>query len=217
MVAVEFPGYGLYHDFNPKNIDEHIFKIDSISVLEYLEEILKVRREDIIIAGRSMGGGPAINLAAAARGAKALLLFCTFSSLKHIFKGQNFGSIEDLFNNEKRIGQVDTPTIICHGKKDSLINYSQAEALYSKSKAQHKMLHLEPEMDHGMDCWEQGVIIPCRFFLDWVDAAASGFKGSKSTIAKPVIGEMGENSMRPSKRRYNFKIESKSLRCTIDE
>lgn len=217
MVAVEFPGYGMYRDFNPKNIDEHIFKIDSISVLEYLEETLKVRREDIIIAGRSMGGGPAINLAAAARGIKALLLFCTFSSLRHIFQGQNLGSIEDLFNNEKRIGQVDTPTIICHGKKDRLINFSQAEALYSKSKAQHKMLHLEPEMDHGMECWENGVIIPCRFFLDWIEAAASGSKGSKSSIGKPVNSGLSENSMKLSKRKYKFEIESKTLRCTIDE
>lgn len=209
VVAVEFPGYGRYEDYKLKDLNEQVFKLDAVSVLSYLEEKLKVRRQDVIIAGRSMGGGPAINLATTASGAKALLLFCTFASLKSMIKGQAIGSIEDLFNNQRQIAKIATPTLICHGKKDSLISHTHAETLFASSRAEHKMLHLEPAMDHGMECWETGIIIPCRFFLDWLTTSKSQTAGH----AGSGVSAGGQANLQQVK--YIFEVSEGQLKCQL--
>ena len=55
VLAVEYPGYGLYKTLKP---DEQKMKEDCEAVYDYLTQVVGVRETDIILWGRSMGSGP---------------------------------------------------------------------------------------------------------------------------------------------------------------
>lgn len=64
IIAVEYPGYGIYP--NPKNIEGKKAKViieDALCVYKFITETLNIKQEDIILAGRSIGSGPACHLA----------------------------------------------------------------------------------------------------------------------------------------------------------
>lgn len=60
VLAVEYPGYGLYKTCEP---NETMIKEDADIIFTYLTEIMKIKEENIILFGRSMGSGPATYLA----------------------------------------------------------------------------------------------------------------------------------------------------------
>ncbi len=59
IVAVEYPGYGIYK--GKPNADQ--IEADADAVFDYFNQYLKVPKDQIIILGRSIGSGPATYLA----------------------------------------------------------------------------------------------------------------------------------------------------------
>lgn len=55
IIAVEYPGYGVYEG----EPSENSVLNDALRVLEFTHKVLKWRMNDIIIIGRSIGTGPA--------------------------------------------------------------------------------------------------------------------------------------------------------------
>lgn len=60
VLAVEYPGYGLYKICDP---NETMIKEDADIIFSYLTDVMGVKEQDIILFGRSMGSGPATYLA----------------------------------------------------------------------------------------------------------------------------------------------------------
>jgi pimeloyl-ACP methyl ester carboxylesterase len=82
VLAVEYPGYGLYKTSNPC---ENKMKEDSEIVYEYLTKHIGVKEDDIILFGRSMGSGPASYLASRKK-VCSLLLMSAYTSIKDVTK-----------------------------------------------------------------------------------------------------------------------------------
>jgi abhydrolase domain-containing protein 17 len=80
ILAVEYPGYGLYKTSAP---NENQIKEDAEIVFDYLTEHVGVRAEDIILFGRSMGSGPATYLSSKKK-AFSLLLMSPYTSIKDV-------------------------------------------------------------------------------------------------------------------------------------
>jgi len=59
VLAVEYPGYGIYPG---KACAEQIL-LDAEGVIKYLISDMEIQASDIILFGRSMGSGPATELA----------------------------------------------------------------------------------------------------------------------------------------------------------
>ena len=81
IVAVEFPGYGIYPG-SPcsKNILE-----DANTVFDYLVNNVGWKSKDIILFGRSLGTGPATELASR-KDPGALLLMSAYTSIRGVVK-----------------------------------------------------------------------------------------------------------------------------------
>ena len=114
----------------------------------------------IILHGRSIGTGPATELAAVlhARGTPAggLILQSPFLSVKSLAKtllgagGDAANLILDRFNNRRRITDTgDTPLLVIHGRQDTLIPHQHGEALHALSPAPHKYIHVLDGVDHN--------------------------------------------------------------------
>ena len=77
ILAVEYPGYGIYRG----TATEERVLADAESVFMFLTEELEWPAEHVIIAGRSIGSGPACHLASRYRPC-ALLLISAFTSVR---------------------------------------------------------------------------------------------------------------------------------------
>ena len=82
MLAVEYPGYGLY-----KNLpsDEQTMKEDALIVYDYLTTVVGLSEKDILLFGRSMGSGPTSYLSSK-RKPYALILMSPYTSIQNAAK-----------------------------------------------------------------------------------------------------------------------------------
>jgi hypothetical protein len=82
VLAVEYPGYGLYKTTKP---DEQWIKEDAVQIYDYLTLCMGIRQKDILLFGRSMGSGPCSYLSSI-RKPYALLLMSPYTSIQNAAK-----------------------------------------------------------------------------------------------------------------------------------
>ena len=123
ILAVEYPGYGLYKTSKP---DEEKMKDDAETIYDFLTKVIGVKEENIILFGRSMGSGPSTYLASRKKPA-ALLLMSAYTSIKDVARSMlgwmNFLSyvVYERFRNIDMIKEVNCPAFFLHGQADKLI------------------------------------------------------------------------------------------------
>lgn len=139
IVALEYPGYGMYqgHKPNAEQIEE-----DSHSLYLHLRDKMKIEDSKIIIFGRSIGSGPACYLASLFQ-PKLLILMSPFLSIRAVAK--HYASVaayllKEQFDNETRAEKIKCPALVIHGKSDKLIPVSHAQLLYSRLGGAHLRL-----------------------------------------------------------------------------
>lgn len=81
MLAIEYPGYGIY----PGSPSAEAILEDALTVWEYLTLQMGLSNKDIILFGRSLGTGPATELAAYVQPC-ALLLMTAYLSIRNVVK-----------------------------------------------------------------------------------------------------------------------------------
>lgn len=128
MISVEYPGYS-YYKGEPS--EEKLYE-DSETVLNFVNTVLQVPIGNIMVLGRSLGGGPALHLGSKFN-IKLLVLVSTFGSIKNVVKDSMgvLGSmfVKNQFDNVKKIKEVKSRTLIIHGSKDTIVKPKQAEIL----------------------------------------------------------------------------------------
>ena len=118
VIAVEYPGYGLYKSSSP---NEAQIKEDSRIVYDYLTTICGIAQEDILLFGRSMGSGPSSYLSSV-RQPHALILMSPYTSIKNAAKAiLGWASflgfmVAERFRNIDAIKSARCPVLIIHGK-----------------------------------------------------------------------------------------------------
>jgi len=126
ILAVEYPGYGIYTD--PSGCSSDKILQDSIYVLDFVLHTTGLKPKDILLFGRSMGSGPATFLASRYKPG-ALILMSPYTSIRNVVRNKlGFFSrlVEERFDNLSLMPHVTCPTFIVHGQKDSLIPFEQA-------------------------------------------------------------------------------------------
>ncbi len=108
------------------------------------------------IMGRSLGSGCAIDVAALHNDEiSGLIIDSGFAETIPLARKlgldpDRLGITEEMgFDNRKKIGQVNKPTFILHGREDQLIPLAQAEKLMAACGARSKELQIIPGADHN--------------------------------------------------------------------
>jgi fermentation-respiration switch protein FrsA (DUF1100 family) len=108
--------------------------LDAQAARQWLARRMGIHPSDVVLMGRSLGGGVAVELAQ--DGARGLVLQSTFSSLPdvaashvpwvfpHLTMTQRFDSIE-------KIKHYRGPLLQCHGNADNLVPLESAQRLFS--------------------------------------------------------------------------------------
>ncbi len=116
IIGVEYPGYGIYKGNG--SASEEKLKEDAEYVYKYCLQNMGIKESEMIVFGRSMGGGPASFLAGNFS-PRALCLMSAFTSVKDIV-GDKAGwfswAVTERFRNIAEIAKATCPTFIVHGQ-----------------------------------------------------------------------------------------------------
>lgn len=95
-----------------------------------------VDRSSIVLMGRSLGSGPAVDVASKQLGFAGLILQSPFLSILRtrlcIVVASSMKDA-DLFDNEGKISQVDCPVFVLHGSEDSVVPLGHGEELWNRA------------------------------------------------------------------------------------
>lgn len=126
--------------------------LDAKAARRWLAQKAGVKEKDIILLGRSLGGGVAVDLAAN-DGACGLILESTFSSLPDVAEHHVPWLLPHLnmtqrFNSVDKIKHYHGPLLQCHGEGDRLIPILLARKLYEAAPGP-KCFYTIPGGDHN--------------------------------------------------------------------
>ena len=158
ILPYDYPGYG--HSSGSPSESSSERAIDA--AWSFLTGDHSVTPSKIIVVGRSVGSGPSVYLASKHPCAGLVLIspftstFAIHSPLQHILPG-------DRFPNLKRIRKIDTPLLVIHGERDSIIPTDHGRTLHQASPAKIKHFVGVPNAGHNDIDW-MDVVSPTRAF-----------------------------------------------------
>jgi fermentation-respiration switch protein FrsA (DUF1100 family) len=127
VFAYDYPGYGLSTGTpSEKKIYESTQR-----ALEYLRETHALRPEQLVLYGRSLGGGPAVELATREPVA-GLILESAFMSAYRVMTRWRLLPF-DKFENLRKIKNVHCPVLVMHGTEDRVVAFVHGEKLFAEA------------------------------------------------------------------------------------
>ena len=137
VLAYDYQGYGTSEG---KPSERHAYD-DEDAAYRYLLETLHIQPSRIIAFGRSVGGGPAADLASR-RPVAGLILESAFTSAFRVMTRISILPF-DKFDNLRKIKTVHCPVLIIHGTQDSVIDASHGRELFSAANEPKQALWVQ--------------------------------------------------------------------------
>ncbi|MGA9380122.1 MAG: alpha/beta hydrolase [Phormidium sp.] len=137
VFAYDYRGYGTSQG-NPT--ERTVYK-DIDAAYNYLTQKLGVTPKKIILYGRSVGGGPAVDLASR-QPVGGLILENTFVSTFRVATQITLFPF-DKFNNIAKIKKVSSPVLVMYGKADKVIPFWHGEKLFAAANEPKRFLAIE--------------------------------------------------------------------------
>lgn len=128
IFACDYQGYGTSQG---KPSEYNVYR-DSSAAYGYLTEQLRVPPKLIILYGRSVGGGPAVDLAAR-QSVGSLVVESSFVSVFRVLTRIPLFPF-DKFVNVDKIGKVRSPVLVIRGKADPVVPFWHGEQLFATAK-----------------------------------------------------------------------------------
>jgi fermentation-respiration switch protein FrsA (DUF1100 family) len=142
VFAVEYPGYG---GAAGEPSETEIYAA-ARAARRYLREELKVPASRTLLAGHSLGGGPAVQLATE-ENVGGLMLFSVFLSAYRVLVPWPRLPL-DLFDNGGKLPRVTCPVLIMHGEADRVIPVRHGRALFETVRGPKRALFV-PKAGHN--------------------------------------------------------------------
>jgi hypothetical protein len=146
VFAYDYRGYGTSQG---KATETHAYE-DINSAYNYLTQNLKTPPERIIVLGRSVGGGSAVNLAMR-KPIAGLIIESSFISAFQVIVPFRILPFEK-FPNLDNIKKVKCPILVIHGKADDVIPFAHGEKLFNAAISPKLYLWVE-EANHNDLFW----------------------------------------------------------------
>jgi uncharacterized protein len=152
LLMVDYRGYGTSSPITPN--ETRVYE-DARRAFTYLTQQRSVPPHDIIFIGRSIGTGPATEMAREHPDAGGLILISPFTSIPDAAQAIWYLRAFPLtlfshnqFKNLSKMDSVRVPVLIAVGKEDQLTPPWMAQALFQKAN-QPKRLYLTPGAEHN--------------------------------------------------------------------
>lgn len=155
ILIIDYRGYGK----SSGSISEAGLYGDAEAAYKFLLEEKNFTPESIIVYGRSIGSGVAIDLASK-KNCKGLVLespFSSFSSLANEKVPLFFPSIylKFRFNSIQKINDVRCPVIFLHGNRDTLIPISHTEKLHDRFQGKKMKVEVAQASHNDINAYQE--------------------------------------------------------------
>jgi len=149
VLIVDYRGYG---QSTGSPSEEGIYR-DSAACWRYLTETKGVAPQDIVVFGRSMGGGPATWLAEREQPG-AVILESVFTNVPDVGAHHySFLPVRALatnqFDNQSRVGDIDAPTLFIHSRGDRVVPFELGRQVYEAAAEPKQFLEIEGGHNDG--------------------------------------------------------------------
>ena len=149
VMIFDYRGYGR----SEGKPDEQGLLADARAARAWLAERAGVAETDIVLLGRSLGGGVMVDLAAK-DGARGLILESTFTSLPEV-AAHHYPWVpvrllmRNRFESIEKIGQYHGPLLQSHGTADEIIPFKLGVRLYEAAASRDKQFFEMPGLSHN--------------------------------------------------------------------
>jgi fermentation-respiration switch protein FrsA (DUF1100 family) len=137
VFAYDYQGYGTSEG---KPTEVHTYD-DEESAYNYLTQTMRIQPNRIIAFGRSVGTGPAVDLASR-RPVAGLILQSPFLSAFRVITRIAVLPF-DRFNNLRKIRKVHCPVLVIHGTRDTVINVAHGKELFAAANEPKQALWVD--------------------------------------------------------------------------
>lgn len=137
VYAVDYPGYGL----SSGSPSEKSVYASTDAAARHLRDTLKVPLSSVVLYGRSLGGGAAVELAMR-QPVAGLALQSAFLSAYRVMAGGRL-LLFDKFENLRKLPRVTCPVLVMHGREDEIIPFAHGEALLAAAPGRKSHLWVE--------------------------------------------------------------------------
>jgi abhydrolase domain-containing protein 17 len=151
IFAYDYHGYGTSQG---KPTEDRVYQ-DINAAYDYLTIKLGVAPENIISYGRSIGGGPAIDLASR-KPVGGLIIENSFMTAFRVLTNIPLFPF-DRFRNIEKIKRVGCTVLIIHGKNDEVIPFKHGQRLFEQAKEPKRSLWVDGA-NHNNLRWTAGKI-----------------------------------------------------------
>ncbi len=137
VLAYDYHGYGTSQG---KPSEDNCYR-DIDAAYEYLTVTKKVPPGRILLLGRSVGGGPAVDLAARKPVAGLVLESAFTSAFRVLWIGYLIPG--DRFRNIDKIAKVTCPVLVIHGRSDQVVPFTHGQQLFAAANEPKQRLWVE--------------------------------------------------------------------------
>lgn len=137
VLAYDYQGYGTSEG---KPTERHAYD-DEDAAYNFLVQTMHIQPNNIIAFGRSVGSGPAADLASR-RPVAGLILESAFTSAFRVMTRVSVLPF-DRFDNLQKIKKVHCPVLIIHGTQDSVINAFHGRELFAAANQPKQALWVD--------------------------------------------------------------------------
>ncbi len=165
VFAFDYRGYGR----SPGHPSEDGLYADAHAAWRYLRDQRQIDAAQLVILGRSLGGGVASHLATTTNPA-AVVIEATFTSIadvarKHYPNLPHWGLHRIRFDNLARIGRIRSPLMLVHSVDDEVIGFEHAKILSDNAPPGHRFLPISGAHSGGHLTSGAAYAEPLRQFL----------------------------------------------------
>jgi fermentation-respiration switch protein FrsA (DUF1100 family) len=137
VLAYDYQGYGTSEG---KPTERHAYD-DEDAAYKFLVQTMHIQPTKIIAFGRSVGSGPAADLASR-RPVAGLILESAFTSAFRVMTRVSVLPF-DRFDNLQKIKKVHCPVLVIHGRQDSVINVVHGRELFAAANEPKQALWVD--------------------------------------------------------------------------
>ena len=171
VLIVDYRGYG---QSTGSPTEEGIYR-DAEACWRYLVETKRIAPQEVVVFGRSMGGGPATWLAAREKPG-AVILESVFPNVPDVgahhysfLPGRALATNQ--FDNESRVAEIDAPKLVIHSRQDQVVPFELGRRVYEAAAEPKQFL----EIDGGHN---DGFLVSADRYLRTIDDFLSTHLGS---------------------------------------
>ena len=167
VLIFDYPGYGR-SEGKPSEAGCYA---SAEAAYDWLTRVQRIAPERIVIAGESLGGGVAVDLASRRRH-QALVLIRTYTSIPEVAR-QNVvlssapAIMVNRFDSLKKLPLCGSPVLIAQADQDRLMPFAHGEQLRDACRGQARLVRLQG-LDHN-DPLPATFFVELRGFLEAID------------------------------------------------